>query len=143
MRAKGLEFRAVAVMAGDDEVILLKSRIETVAEDSDLEEVYNTARHLRYSPAPGAGSSACQRHGAGVRVFGGFSGDSCCRLQQRVLTYRLTMKLRRLSKEGTWQILAACTEHGDCPLTDFLSGLGSEMKASVNGILALLDIETD
>jgi mRNA-degrading endonuclease RelE of RelBE toxin-antitoxin system len=46
--AKGLEFRAVAVMACDDEVIPQQSRIETVADDSDLEEVYNTERHLLY-----------------------------------------------------------------------------------------------
>lgn len=39
---------AVAVMACDDEVIPLQSRIETVAEESDLEEVYNTERHLLY-----------------------------------------------------------------------------------------------
>ncbi len=46
--AKGLEFRAVAVMACDDEVIPLQSRIETVSDMSDLEEVYNTERHLLY-----------------------------------------------------------------------------------------------
>lgn len=46
--AKGLEFRAVAVMACDDEIIPLQGRIETVADDSDLEEVYNTERHLLY-----------------------------------------------------------------------------------------------
>ena len=46
--AKGLEFRAVAVMACDDEVIPLQSRIETVTDDTDLEEVYNTERHLLY-----------------------------------------------------------------------------------------------
>jgi mRNA-degrading endonuclease RelE of RelBE toxin-antitoxin system len=46
--AKGLEFRAVAVMACDDEVIPLQERIETVADDTDLEEVYNTERHLLY-----------------------------------------------------------------------------------------------
>jgi superfamily I DNA/RNA helicase len=46
--AKGLEFRAVAVMDCDDEVIPLQARIETAAEDSDLEEVYNTERHLLY-----------------------------------------------------------------------------------------------
>jgi mRNA-degrading endonuclease RelE of RelBE toxin-antitoxin system len=46
--AKGLEFRAVAVMACDDEVIPQQKRIETVAHDSDLEEVYNTERHLLY-----------------------------------------------------------------------------------------------
>jgi mRNA-degrading endonuclease RelE of RelBE toxin-antitoxin system len=46
--AKGLEFRAVAVMACDDEIIPLQQRIETVADDSDLEEVYNTERQLLY-----------------------------------------------------------------------------------------------
>jgi Mrp family chromosome partitioning ATPase/plasmid maintenance system killer protein len=46
--AKGLEFRAVAVMACDDEVLPLQERIEAVADDADLEEVYNTERHLLY-----------------------------------------------------------------------------------------------
>ena len=46
--AKGLEFRTVVVMACDDEVIPLQERIETVADDNDLEEVYNTERHLLY-----------------------------------------------------------------------------------------------
>jgi superfamily I DNA/RNA helicase len=43
-----LEFRAVAVMACDDEVIPLQQRIETVVDEADLEEVYNTERHLLY-----------------------------------------------------------------------------------------------
>jgi len=46
--AKGLEFRAVAVMACDDEVIPLQSRIGRVTDESDLKEVYNTERHLLY-----------------------------------------------------------------------------------------------
>jgi len=46
--AKGLEFRAVAVMACDDEVIPLQERIETVGDDGDLQEVYDTERHLLY-----------------------------------------------------------------------------------------------
>ncbi len=46
--AKGLEFRAVTVMACDDEVVPLQDRIESVADDADLEEVYNTERHLLY-----------------------------------------------------------------------------------------------
>ena len=46
--AKGLEFRAVAVMACDDEVLPLQERVESVADESDLEEVYNTERHLLY-----------------------------------------------------------------------------------------------
>ena len=46
--AKGLEFRAVVAMACDDEVIPLQERIETVGDDADLEEVYDTERHLLY-----------------------------------------------------------------------------------------------
>lgn len=46
--AKGLEFRSVVVMACDDEVIPQSERIESVADDADLEEVYNTERHLLY-----------------------------------------------------------------------------------------------
>ena len=46
--AKGLEFRAVVVMACDDEVIPLQERIETVGDDTDLQEVYDTERHLLY-----------------------------------------------------------------------------------------------
>ena len=47
-RAKGLEFRAVAVMACDDEVIPLQERIESVSDESDLKDVYDTERHLLY-----------------------------------------------------------------------------------------------
>jgi superfamily I DNA/RNA helicase len=46
--AKGLEFRAVAVMACDDEVIPSQQRIEAVGDDADLQEVYDTERHLLY-----------------------------------------------------------------------------------------------
>jgi superfamily I DNA/RNA helicase len=46
--AKGLEFKTVVVMACDDTIIPLQQRIETVVEASDLEEVYNTERHLLY-----------------------------------------------------------------------------------------------
>lgn len=46
--AKGLEFRAVVVMACDDEVIPSQERIETITDNADLEEVYRTERHLLY-----------------------------------------------------------------------------------------------
>jgi len=46
--AKGLEFRTVVVMACDDEIIPLQQRIEAVTDNADLEEVYNTERHLLY-----------------------------------------------------------------------------------------------
>lgn len=46
--AKGLEFRCVAVMACDDEIVPLQARIESVTDEADLKEVYETERHLLY-----------------------------------------------------------------------------------------------
>lgn len=46
--AKGLEFRAVVVIACDDEIIPWQERIETVGDDADLQDVYDTERHLLY-----------------------------------------------------------------------------------------------
>jgi superfamily I DNA/RNA helicase len=46
--AKGLEFRAVAVMACDDEIIPSQQRIESIGDDADLDEVYATERQLLY-----------------------------------------------------------------------------------------------
>ena len=46
--SKGLEFRAVAVIACDDEVLPLQERIESVTDESDLAEVYDTERNLLY-----------------------------------------------------------------------------------------------
>jgi len=46
--AKGLEFRVVVVMACDDEIVPLQARIEAVTDEGDLEDVYNTERHLLY-----------------------------------------------------------------------------------------------
>ena len=46
--AKGLEFQSVAVMALDEDVIPSAERIESLADQSDIEEAYNTERHLLY-----------------------------------------------------------------------------------------------
>lgn len=46
--AKGLEFRAVVVMACDDGVLPLEDRLDSVTEESDLEEIYETERRLFY-----------------------------------------------------------------------------------------------
>lgn len=46
--AKGLEFRAVVVMACDDEIIPSQERIEAIGDDADLQEIYDTERHLLY-----------------------------------------------------------------------------------------------
>lgn len=46
--AKGLEFRSVAVMACDDEIIPSQERIAAVSDEADLQEVFDTERHLLY-----------------------------------------------------------------------------------------------
>lgn len=46
--AKGLEFRAVAVMALDDDVLPLQERVERATDEAALEEVHDTERHLLY-----------------------------------------------------------------------------------------------
>lgn len=46
--AKGLEFRAVAVMACDEDVVPLASRIESLADPAEVEVIYETERHLLY-----------------------------------------------------------------------------------------------
>ena len=46
--AKGMEFKVVAVMACDDEVIPSQPRIESAADEVELTEIYETERHLLY-----------------------------------------------------------------------------------------------
>lgn len=46
--AKGMEFRVVAVMACDEEIIPSQSRIESAADEVELTEIYDTERHLLY-----------------------------------------------------------------------------------------------
>lgn len=46
--AKGLEFRAVAVVALNEDVIPSPERIEETSDPSDIEEIYSTERQLLY-----------------------------------------------------------------------------------------------
>ncbi len=46
--AKGLEFRAVAVMACDQDVLPLESRITEAADEGELDDIYETERQLLY-----------------------------------------------------------------------------------------------
>ncbi|MGH6876677.1 MAG: UvrD-helicase domain-containing protein, partial [Rhizomicrobium sp.] len=46
--AKGLEFKAAAVMACDDDVLPLQARVEAVADEVELDDVYETERQLLY-----------------------------------------------------------------------------------------------
>ncbi len=57
--AKDLAFRVVVVMAREDEVIPLQARLETAADDADLEEVYNTECQLLYVACTRARDHLC------------------------------------------------------------------------------------
>lgn len=46
--AKGLEFKAVIVMACDDDVLPNQDRINSAADEGELNEIYDTERHLFY-----------------------------------------------------------------------------------------------
>lgn len=46
--SKGLEFRAVAVMACDDEIVPLQARTDAMTDAADQEDVYETERDLLY-----------------------------------------------------------------------------------------------
>lgn len=70
--AKGLEFKVVAVMACDDEVLPLQSRIDDAVDEDELREVFETERHLFYV--------ACTRardrlHISGVKPVSEFLAD--------------------------------------------------------------------
>lgn len=70
--AKGLEFKAVIVMACDDEVLPLQSRVDDATDEDELKEVFETERHLFYV--------ACTRardrlHVTGVKPVSDFLAD--------------------------------------------------------------------
>lgn len=46
--AKGLEFKAVAVVGCDEDQLPLRSRVEAAADEVELDDVYATERHLFY-----------------------------------------------------------------------------------------------
>lgn len=46
--AKGLEFRAVAVMACDEGVLPLDARVVDAADEAELDEIFETERRLLY-----------------------------------------------------------------------------------------------
>ena len=70
--AKGMEFRVVAVMACDDEIIPSQMRIESAADEVDLAEIYDTERHLLYVACTRARD---QLHVSAVSPASEFLGD--------------------------------------------------------------------
>jgi nucleoid DNA-binding protein len=77
--AKGLEFKAVAVMACDDDALPLQERVETVADEAELDEVYETERHLFYV--------ACTRADLVIAIHAetGLAQSDCADLLRSVL----------------------------------------------------------
>ena len=72
--AKGLEFRAVAVMACDDHALPLQERIETATDEGELNEILESERYLLYV--------ACTRARerlwvSGVKPVSDFVRDMC------------------------------------------------------------------
>jgi hypothetical protein len=67
--AKGLEFKAVAVMACDRDVVPLRARIETVGAAADLDDVHATERQLFYV--------ACTRARERLLISGVAPGSAC------------------------------------------------------------------
>jgi hypothetical protein len=78
--AKGLEFRAVVVMACDDEIMPLQARIEAVGDNADLQEVYDTERQLLYVACTRAREqllvTSVEPRSEFLDDFSGFSGHS-------------------------------------------------------------------
>lgn len=54
------------------------------------------------------------------------------------LTYRFKMRLQRI-RAGKWTVLAVCTDRGDCPLLDFLTGLSGDLARDGRRLLALFE----
>ncbi len=70
--AKGLEFKAVVVMACDDEALPLQSRVDDATDEDEMREVFETESHLLYV--------ACTRardrlHISGVKPVSDFVAD--------------------------------------------------------------------
>lgn len=70
--AKGLEFKAVAVIACDDEVLPLQSRIDGAVDEEEMKEVFDTERHLFYVACTRARDRMLV---SGVRPVSDFFGD--------------------------------------------------------------------
>lgn len=69
--AKGLEFKAVVVMACDDAALPLQSRVDAATDEDELREVFDTERHLFYVACTRA-RARDRLHVAGVRPMLGF-----------------------------------------------------------------------
>jgi superfamily I DNA/RNA helicase len=96
--AKGAEFRAGAVMACDAEVIPFQSRVESIVDEADLEEVYNTERNLLY-----VASTRARDHllVTGVKPVSEFLDDLSNNDEKRTASTITLLKFYRLNPVST------------------------------------------
>ena len=66
--AKGLEFRAVVVMACDQGILPLDERVADAADEAELDEIYETERRLLYVACTRPRAPVVDRGDAGFRV---------------------------------------------------------------------------
>ena len=67
--AKGLEYKAVAVMACDDDVLPLQERIRVVADELSLMKFTTLSATCSTLPAPVRATGCCFGRSAGIRSF--------------------------------------------------------------------------
>lgn len=67
--AKGLEFRAVLVMACDQGTLPLDERVADAADEAELDDIYETERRLLYVACARARAPAADRCAASIRIF--------------------------------------------------------------------------
>jgi len=70
--AKGTEYRAVAVLALDQDIVPLEERLLSANDEARLDEIMNTGRHLFYVAASRARDPLWM---SGVKPLSEFLGD--------------------------------------------------------------------
>lgn len=96
-----VEFRAVAVMACDDEVLPLQARLENVRDEGDLQEVYDTERQLHMIESAVLRASTWETL---IERFAEFKSRPCLRAsgpdrrrpRKKAVVHELTRQLTRV-----------------------------------------------
>jgi hypothetical protein len=122
--AKGLEFRAVAVIAYHDEIIPLQGHIETVGDDADLQEVYDTeclmspvpVREITYS------SQASNQHPSSLMICAGLSPFTRRRRTRRVGFARMAQEAEASCDESPLDRLASDPNKTPANVSGFFIG---------------------
>ena len=96
--AKGLEFRAVVVMACDEGVLPLDERVADAADEAELDDIYETERRLLYV--------ACTRAREHLLLTG---------LHRLLNIWPISKQSRAEKNQGGFTMRASCAPRGDPP----------------------------